>query len=174
MACHPSQSLISAFQTHYDELLRFLTRRLGNVAWAEDVVQETYLRLASVQEATAAIKDPRAYLFRVAGNLAIDAIRKNDRIGRMTAPEESAAALADPLGSPETVLGDRQRLARLDQALAQLPPNAARALLMSRVDGLTFAQIAGRLGVSESMVAKYMTQALRACRDHLWRGDEEN
>ena len=54
-----------------------------------------------------------------------------------------------------------------------LPPNARRALLMSRIDGMTFAEIAAVLGVSESMVAKYIAQALRAGRDYLRKIDEE-
>ncbi|MCP6134986.1 helix-turn-helix domain-containing protein, partial [Klebsiella pneumoniae] len=53
----------------------------------------------------------------------------------------------------------------LDEALLQLPDKARQALLLNRVEGLTQAQIAQRLGVSESMVAKYIGQALRHCRD---------
>ena len=78
------------------------------------------------------------------------------------------------MASPERTLLARERLELLDEALAALPPNARRALLMSRVNHLTFARIAEELGVSESMVAKYIAQALRACRDHLRRFDEEN
>ncbi len=55
----------------------------------------------------------------------------------------------------------------LDQALLQLPPKARQALLLNRVEGLTQRQVAQRLGVSESMVAKYIGQALRHCRGWL-------
>jgi RNA polymerase sigma factor (sigma-70 family) len=67
----------------------------------------------------------------------------------------------------------RERLRLLDETLTQLPPNVRRALLMSRVEELTFAQIAAELDVSESMVAKYIAQALRVCRDRLRQADEE-
>lgn len=169
-----SPGLIITFQTHYSELLRFLTRRMGDAERARDVVQETYLRVASIHQPTGAIGDPRAYVFRIAGNLAIDTIRKERRIDGRSAPQDAAAAVPDPLNSPERALQARQRLGLLDAALAGLPPKARRALLMSRLDGLTFAEIAAELGVSESMVAKYIAQALRACRDHLRQADEQN
>lgn len=166
-------SLIASFEAHYDELLRFLTRRTGSADRAADVAQHTYLRLALAPEPSSPIGDPRAYVFRVAGNLAIDTMRKEGRIAARTALADRAAALADPAPSPETALLARERLALLDEALAGLPAKARRALLMSRLDGLTFAQIAAELGVSESMVAKYIAQALRACRDHLRKADEQ-
>ncbi|WP_207481929.1 RNA polymerase sigma factor [Arenibaculum pallidiluteum] len=159
--------LIISFQEYYGDLLRFLARRTGNRQWAADVAQETYLRLASLQEATPEVGDARAYIFRVAGNLAIDSMRKEARLAARYAEEDAAIHVADPSPLPETILLARERLALLEEALKELPPNARQALLMSRVDGLSFAQIAAELGVSESMVAKYIAQALRACRDRL-------
>ncbi len=165
--------LIASFEAHYDELVRFLTQRTGSVERAADVAQNTYLRLAASAEGGQEIGNPRAYLFRVAGNLAIDTLRKEGRIARRSAPEHHAAAVADPVASPETAFLVRERLRLLDETLTQLPPNVRRALLMSRVEELTFAQIAAELDVSESMVAKYIAQALRVCRDRLRQADEE-
>lgn len=167
-------TLIASFEAHYDELIRFLTRRTGSVERAADVAQDTYLRLAANGEPRPEIDNPRAYLFRVAGNLAIDTLRKEGRMAARSAPEHHAATVTDPLASPETTLLARERLRLLDETLTALRPNARRALLMSRVEGLTFARIAAELGVSESMVAKYIAQALRACRDRLRQLDEEN
>lgn len=165
--------LIASFQAHYDDLLRFLTRRTGNAERAADVMQDTYLRLASIPETTTEIGNWRAYIFRVAGNLAIDTMRKEGKIDERSAAADLAATLPDPAPLPEVALLARERLELLDAALAALPHNARQALLMSRIDGLTFAQIAAELGVSESMVAKYIARALRACRDHLRQVDEE-
>ncbi len=60
-----------------------------------------------------------------------------------------------------------EALAQLDVAMDQLPTNARLALLLNRLEGLTHAQIATRLGVSESTVGKYIVQAVRHCRDSL-------
>ena len=78
-----------------------------------------------------------------------------------------------PTPSQETHAIGRQRLRLLETALDELPTKPRLALLLNRVEGRTFAEIASRLGVSESMVAKYIAQALRHCRDRLARDDSE-
>ena len=167
-------NLIASFEGHYEELLRFLARRMGDAERAADIAQDTYVRLAAAPQPAGRIGNPRAYVFRVASNLAIDTLRKETRTEGRSTTIDGTEAIPDPLASPERTLLARERLELLDEALATLPPNARRALLMSRVNHLTFARIAKELGVSESMVAKYIAQALRACRDHLRRFDEEN
>ena len=174
MTSGETTNLIAAFEACYDELLRFLTRRTGSTERAADVAQDTYLRIAAASEQGDAVRNPRAYVFRIARNLAIDTLRKDSRIANRTAEENHAATVADPLASPENLVLARERLRILDDTLTDLPPNVRRALLMSRVDGLTFSEIAAELGVSESMVAKYIARGLRAGRDRLRRIDEEN
>ena len=159
--------LFSSFQEHYADLLRFLVRRMGNAEQAADVAQDTYLRLVVTGDTPSDIRDPRAYLFRVAGNLAIDVLRRDARRAAVTGTDEEAESIPDPAPAPEGALLARERIRLLDSALRELPPNARQALLLSRMDSLTHAQIAARLGVSESMVAKYIAQALRHCRDRL-------
>lgn len=164
-------SLIASFQAHYDDLLRYLTRRTGDVERAADVAQDTYIRLSAIEPDAVMIENERAYIYRVAGNLAIDAMRRDgSQAGWMTghAPDES---VPDPAPSPERVAIGRDRLRWFEEALDELPPKARLALLMFRVDGLSHKEIAARLGVSDSMVAKYIGQALRHCRDRLWRLD---
>lgn len=156
--------LLAGFQECYDDLLRFLTRRLGDSTQAVDVVQDTYIRLATLPDGDADIRDPRAFVFRVARNMAIDAARHHRWRGGFERDEAEGMAVAAAEPSPETRAMDRQSLDALDAALADLPAKARQALLLSRVDGLTHAQVAARLGVSESMVAKYLAQALKHCR----------
>jgi RNA polymerase sigma factor (sigma-70 family) len=79
-------------------------------------------------------------------------------------PDDEAC---DPMASPERSFLAAEAIEQLDKALHLLPSNARLALLLNRVEGLTHAQIAVRLGVSESMVGKYIVQAMRHCRDWL-------
>jgi len=162
----PASRLVERFLALYDELARHLQRRTGSRERAEDVMQDTYMRLldADARNEDARIQDGRAFIYRVASNLAIDAVRREQRTQGYGEPE---ASLPDPGPGPQQHAVGNEQLRRLDRALRQLPPNSRLALLMFRVDGLTHAQIARRLGVSESMVAKYIGQALRHCRSQL-------
>nr|WP_314482484.1 sigma-70 family RNA polymerase sigma factor [uncultured Pseudomonas sp.] len=161
--------LLASFQEHYDDLLQFLTRRMRDHQRAADVAQETYLKLTQIDVQAGPVLHPRSFIFRVAGNLAIDALRRDQRIAACHDDSEGVAQVACGAPAPEAALLARERLQILDQALLQLPPKARQALLLNRVEGLTQKQVAQRLGVSESMVAKYIGQALRHCRGWLHR-----
>lgn len=162
----PASSLIATFLGLYDELSRHLRRRTGSAERAEDVLQDTYLRLRETESRHShEVLDGRAYIYRVAGNLAVDTARRERRGGGSEG--EPTEALVDPQPGPEHRAEAQGRLQRLDAALAELPANVRMSLLLFRVDGLSHAQIARRLGVSESMVAKYLARALRHCRDRL-------
>jgi RNA polymerase sigma-70 factor (ECF subfamily) len=104
---------------------------------------------------------------RVANNIAIDMLRKERRHHQAClSDEEILQAVADSAPTPETYAIDRDHLRQLVYALLQLPPKPRTALLLARCDLLTHHEIARRLDVSESMVARYLAQALRHCRDH--------
>lgn len=156
--------MIDSFLSLYEELSRHLRRRTGSDERAEDALQDTYLRLLETESRAEEIRDERAFIYRVAGNLAIDALRKEQRAAGEGELDESIADLAP---GPEQHTLAQARLRQLDLALRELPPNARLALLLFRIDGLSHAQIAERLSVSESMVAKYLARALRHCRDRL-------
>ncbi|WP_423836229.1 sigma-70 family RNA polymerase sigma factor [Stutzerimonas stutzeri] len=163
----PGTSLLQrSFQAHYADLMRFLARRLGDTQRAADVAQDTWLRLAD-HPSEHAVQNPRAYLFRVAGNLAIDDLRREHRLAELHVADAPLEELSDPQAALESRMLAQESLALLDAALEQLPSNVRQALLLNRLDGLTHAQIACRLGVSESMVGKYLVQAMRHCR--AWR-----
>ena len=167
MLTSPASGLLASFQEHYDDLLLFLTRRMNDRQRAADVAQETWLKLVKIDEQDVPVVHARSFIFRVAGNLAIDTLRREQRQESNLGDSDAAVQLVCPAPAPEATLLARERLAMLDEALLQLSDNARQALLLNRVEGLTQAQIAQRLGVSDSMVAKYIGQALRHCRDWL-------
>jgi RNA polymerase sigma factor (sigma-70 family) len=173
MARHDVSALIASFRDNYPDLLRFLTRRTGDAARAADVAQDTYIRLATLAPASLEVENPRAYVYRVAGNLAIDTLRREGRIANDFTFVEATEAVPDSAPSPEATVFARERLRLLEAALDELPPKPRLALLLNRVEGRTFAEIAAQLAVSESMVAKYIARALRHCRDRLRDSDQE-
>lgn len=161
---------LSAFEQHHDDLLRFFTRKLGCRDLAADCTQDTYMHLARMRT-TSEVQNPRAYLFRVAANLAVDNLRKmRTRRGTVNveSPPEDTPSSAP---SAEDVLEAKQRVIQLGAAIDELSPNCRNALLLNRLEGKTHREIARHLGVSESMVAKYIVQALKHCRARLEQGE---
>jgi len=166
-------SLVASFQEHYGDLLRFLIWRTGDADHAADVAQDTYFRIAALPESETPVNNVRAYLLRVARNLSIDRLRREKWTVSAETVEEEMRAVADNAVPPDEALLAKQRLRLLDQALRDLPPKPREALLLHRVAGLSQAEIAARLGVSESMVTKYVAQALLHCQRWRLRLDTE-
>ena len=140
-------------------------RRLRDHDAASDLVQDTFVRyIAHARQATIVPEAPRFFLWRIASNLILDLARRERRRGQ-TVPLDDAAALdlADARPSAEQQVAARQEFLILRKALSDLPKNQRAALLWNRVEGLTHAQIAARLGVSASMVNKYISRALAHC-----------
>lgn len=159
------KTILENFLVIHKELSRHLTRRLGKGLDADDVLQDTFLRLHSIP-ADSDIRNPRSYLFRVADNLATDRIRSRQTHGRHFASVDNPASV-DESPSPESVVDYRQRLARLQQAVAELPDRQRQVFLMHKYDGLSHSEIAGELGITKSAVEKLVMKALAHCRDRL-------
>lgn len=155
-------ALAGLYQSHASELRGFARRRVGRQE-AEDVVQDAYLHL--LQRGTAAtLEQPRAYLFRIAANLAVDFARKTKiRLRYASEGYEIDATIADS-ANPEVAAGASIELARLQTCLAKLPAPCREAFLLSRAEGLTHAEIAKRLGVSVRTVDRFMVKAWETVR----------
>lgn len=162
-----NEDLISVYLRQWNALRGMLKRHTGSHELAEDALQETWLRLAAMKGGATEIRDRQAFILRMAGNIAIDLVRRERRHSRRCVFDEVLLlSIVDSTPSPEIFAIDRDQLRYLALALAQLRPHPRAALLMNRCDGLSHAEIAEVLKVSESMVAKYLAQALRHCRDH--------
>jgi RNA polymerase sigma-70 factor (ECF subfamily) len=149
--------LTSAYITHRGQLVRFLTRRLHSSATAEDVAQDLYLRLSAI---AASVRDPKAFLFRAAANLASNHARDEARRAALR-----VEAMADGLAPIESLDPERralgaERLRRVAAAVGALPDRTRAIFIMNRYDGLTQREIAQRLGVSQTAVENHMSKAI--------------
>jgi len=153
---------------------RYLASRVRNPDDARDLAQEAFLRLLRLEDAEY-IRQPEAYLFRIAINLAYEyrLKQKTSLIDPYSVLEEDSESLATP-HTTEELAELRERIERLEQALETMAPNIQAALVYQRRDGMTYAEIAERLGVSTSMVKKYLQTALIRCREYMreWNDDK--
>lgn len=158
--------LLGLLVSHYEELSGYLTRRFGSAGMASDTLHDIYIRLQGLQTVPE-IDNPRAYLFRVANNVALDRLRVARRADRRLAPGELADEQPSAGPSADVALEQRERLRLLAQAIAELPPRCREAFLLHKIDGLSHSEVARRLGISRSMVEKHVMKALAHCRDRL-------
>ena len=160
-----TNDLVDAYLARRDDLVRFFAARLRSMAAAEDLVQDLYVRVASLGPGEA-VENPSAYLYRLASNLMLDRLRSDRRsTTRDGAWLESqrtdmgGQSIADEPSAEQTVSA-RQRLARVAAAVAQLPPKTRRAFELHKLEGMTQEQTAQALGVSRKTVEKQIATAL--------------
>jgi RNA polymerase sigma-70 factor (ECF subfamily) len=140
-------------------LVRYLTRRLGDHDWAEEVAQETFVR-ALRQES---IVNERSWVFAVANNLVRDDARRASRQRRQLelmaaeAREQEREPAAEPL---EITLEMTQETADARRALETLAERDRQALLMKE-EGLDYGEIAEVLGIEKSSVGTTLSRARR-------------
>jgi|ERR1700734_290208 RNA polymerase sigma factor (sigma-70 family) len=152
------------FREHNAALLRFAAAKLGSEQEARDVAQEAYVRLLQLDRPET-IGYLRAFLFKIASNLAMDRLRARKRM-----PQSQAVADEDVVPfelSPERHCAGREMVAILRSALAELPTKCREIFVLHRIEGLSRAEIAARTGLGERMVRLYMARALEHVRRRL-------
>jgi RNA polymerase sigma-70 factor (ECF subfamily) len=146
---------------HEPDLRRMLTRLGVKAHERDDIVQEVYcrlLRLDSVEH----IDDPRAYVFRVARNVVLGQIRRNRVVSIMTMQNLDELHVADATPNPETATAARVELNQVLSLIRDLPERCRQVFELRKVHGLSQAETAQRLGVSENIVEKETAKGLTA------------
>jgi RNA polymerase sigma factor (sigma-70 family) len=161
-----TQPLVAAYFEQREALGRFLQARVGASGDVEDLLQDLYVKVAALDPATE-IRDARAFLYRLTSNMLMDRWRSAQRSGardaawRLTTHAIGRSEDMDDSPSAEAVVHGRQRLASLNAAVARLPEKTRTVFTLHKFDGLSYADVATRLGVSRSSVEKHMMDALR-------------
>ncbi len=156
-----SAGLEALYQDHHHWLQRSILRRLHCAETAADLTHDTFVRLLIRNEDPAVFAEPRAYLSRIASGLVANHWRRHDieRAYLETLRQRPCAQAP----SPEARYLVIETLCQIDALLHGLPAKVRQAFLLSRLDGVRYAQIADALGVSERMVKKYMARAMLHC-----------
>lgn len=164
-ADRPSE-LLGAYMSKRDDLVRFFAARLRSMTAAEDLIQDLYVRVASL-DPSERVENPSAYLYRLASNLMLDRLRSDRRSGvrdgawlQGQTVDIGGEGVADEPSAEQSVAA-RQRLAQVARAITDLPPKTRRAFELHKLQGLTQEETARMLGVSRKTVEKQISSALQ-------------
>ena len=144
---------------HERAIRQWLSRRAPDLE-IDDVVQEMYARLASL-ESVEEIRNPRQYAAQAAVSIALNMTRHSRVVPMIPLAEFEDVGFASLEPSPERVLNSQEELQELEKSLQELPPLCRTAFLLRRVEGLSQKDVAEKLGISVKTVEKYMARSVR-------------
>jgi RNA polymerase sigma-70 factor (ECF subfamily) len=147
-------------------LLRYLERMVRDAGAAEELVQEAFLRVYRARERYEPDARFSTWLYRIATNLALNELRRprrRDPHDSLDAPDAQPLAAGSPPADEE--VDARRRVERLELALAELPERQRAALWLTAVEGLSSAEVAESLEVSESAVKALVHRARSGLAD---------
>lgn len=151
------------YREHHRALVGFLHGRLGSLADAQELAQEVYLRMLTMDDISQ-ITSPKAFLFRVAANLSVDRLRMR-AVRNNTPLEPPPEAQPHEAPIPEQHAAAIEQVRGLRAALSELPPKTSKAFVMYAIEGREFSAIAQQMKLSERMVRYHVTNALAFCRE---------
>jgi RNA polymerase sigma-70 factor (ECF subfamily) len=144
------------FRSHYAWLYARLHRHLDSTAHAEDIAADTFAQLLGAPHG-APIREPRALLTTIAQRLMYQLWRRRDL--ERAYLDALRHDQQHQVPSPENLIEMREALQHIDRLLDGLPAKAKATFLLSRINGLTYPQIATELGISQRSVSDYMAKA---------------
>ena len=157
-------TVAGAFTSLREPVRRYL-RTLGIVSGEEEeLVQETFLRLCNRTPRAGVAENLRAWVFRVAQNLARDHHRR--KVRSRVEPLEARSAFVDPRRTPEQEVLEQERVSGLQDALARLPEQQRHCLRL-RAQGLRYREISAAVGAPVSTVAEWVQQGLTSLLEEL-------
>jgi len=145
-------------------LMQYLRQNWRDQSDIEDLVQEVYVRVFEAARKEIPEK-AKPFLFTTARNLLINRVRDRRVVPMEAAIDLEALAVAIDAPSPDQGLMARDELRRLREAIDSLPPRFREVVVMRRIEDLSRAEVAQRLGINEASVSTYLTKGMYALAD---------
>lgn len=164
-------TLVEVYLGCETSLKRFLQNFSRKPEDIDELAQEAFLRTFDI-ERTQNIKSPRAYLFRVARNIALRELTKKTRQLTDYLEEAVDEGVLDRSGSLEEELIAQQKLQLYCDAIADLPEQCRRVFLLRKVHALSHKEIAAQLGISQSTVEKHISKGVDRFTDYMANNEQ--
>jgi RNA polymerase sigma-70 factor (ECF subfamily) len=159
-------NIATVYQQHQNELIYYTARITACRESAEDITQESFIILFhEVKQQN--IENPRAFLFRVARNLAFDHLKHQKITENYAQAQHPILESSLETLSIEQVLENNQSVASLKQVIDELPPRCRNAFILNKMHEMSYIEVAQHTGISESGVEKHIMKGLRHCRRRL-------
>ena len=156
--------IANLFEEHNQSLVRFLSARLHSREEAKELAQEAYVRLLNLDQPDT-ISYVRAFLFRIAANLATDRLKQRHRRSQL---RNLLFFDTGEVGStPEKGLSAKEELQIVRNAIEELPAKCKTAFLLHKIHDLSVMETADQMNLSIRMVRLYIARALAHCRERL-------
>ena len=145
---------------HEAAVRAWLKRWTGRAQDIDDVIQEAYSRLASL-DSVAHIGSGRAYLFQTTRNIVLEQVRRSKIIRIDNVTDMGTLSIVDEAPPLDRVVAGARELQRVEQLIDQLPMKCRRVFVLRRIHGVSQREIAGMFGISESAVEKLAMRGLK-------------
>lgn len=146
----------AVFREHYPRLVAMLARMTGDRGQAEEIASDAFCKLSAHESETAS--QPVQWLYRVASNAGLDALRSNlRRRRREQAAHDESLRLSPDGGALEELLREERRL-RVREILGEMKPRDAQILLL-RAEGLSYRELAETVGVMASSIGTMLARS---------------
>ncbi len=163
-----SQDVADVFIQHLAGLKSYLSRFFSSPHDIEDVLQEAYIRSVQAKDISQ-IKSPKAFLYKVAKNLALNNQAKAaNKLTDYMADFDELAVFDNEMQLEDQVNGEKQ-FVQFCEAVKRLPSQCRKAFVLKKVYGFSNKEVAERLGITVSTVDKHLMKGLAMCRTHLER-----
>jgi RNA polymerase sigma-70 factor (ECF subfamily) len=154
----------AVFELFQEGIFKFAHYKLGNVAAAEDIVQDVFIKLWENRHQIKEERSLKSYLYTIANNLALNYIRHTKVAMKFQQAQVEEVSTDE---SPQALLEKKEFHDRLLECVAALPEKPRLVFMMSRMEDLSYQEIAERLGISVKTVESHIGHALKTLRKSL-------
>jgi RNA polymerase sigma-70 factor (family 1) len=159
-------NIATVYQQHQNELICYTARITDCRDTAEDIIQESFIILFRELKQQH-VENPRAFLFRVAKNLAFDHLKHKKVTTNYAQAQYPILESTIEAPSIEQVMVEHQDIDLMRQVIDELPPRCRDTFILNKIHEMSYNEVAQHTGISESGVEKHIMKGLRHCRSRL-------